>query len=312
MTTQTKLGGTFTLPGTSISLYRMGYGAMQLAGPQVWGPPRDLNAAMAVLREAIMAGVNHLDTSDFYGPHVTNQLIKQALHPYPDKLVIVTKVGARRGPDKSWIPALSRQELIDGVHDNLRNLGVERLEVVNLRVGGVTEPSAGSIEEPLTVLVELKRQGLIGHLGLSNVTPQQFAEAQRITEIICVQNFYNLAHRNDDGFIDALAQQGIAYVPFFPLGGFTPLQSSALDRVAASMQATPMQVALAWLLQRSPNLLLIPGTSSIEHLHENLDAAALELPADAIAELNAIGGSDAAGEPVVTGDDERESIFGRT
>jgi len=312
MTTQTKLGGTFTLPGTSISLYRMGYGAMQLAGPQVWGPPRDLNAAMAVLREAIMAGVNHLDTSDFYGPHVTNQLIKQALHPYPDKLVIVTKVGARRGPDKSWIPALSRQELIDGVHDNLRNLGVERLEVVNLRVGGVTEPSAGSIEEPLTVLVELKRQGLIGHIGLSNVTPQQFAEAQRITEIICVQNFYNLAHRNDDGFIDALAQQGIAYVPFFPLGGFTPLQSSALDRVAASMQATPMQVALAWLLQRSPNLLLIPGTSSIEHLHENLDAAALELPADAIAELNAIGGSDAAGEPVVTGDDERESIFGRT
>jgi aryl-alcohol dehydrogenase-like predicted oxidoreductase len=298
MTKQTKLGGTFTLPGTSISLYRMGYGAMQLAGPQVWGPPRDVNAAMAVLREAITAGVNHIDTSDFYGPHVTNQIIKQALHPYSDGLIIVTKVGARRGNDKSWIPALSRQELIDGVHDNLRNLSVERLDVVNLRVGGVMGPSEGSIEEPLAVLVELKRQGLIGHIGLSNVTPQQLAQAQRITEIVCIQNFYNLAHRNDDDFIDALAQQGIAYVPFFPLGGFTPLQSSALDRVAASMQATPMQVALAWLLQRSPNILLIPGTSSVEHLHENLHAAALEIPANAIAELNAIDESGAAGQPM--------------
>jgi len=287
MTKQTNLGGTFTLPGTSISLHRMGYGAMQLAGSQVWGPPRDLNAAIAVLRGAITAGVNHIDTSDFYGPHVTNQIIKQALHPYPEGLVIVTKVGARRANDKSWIHALSRQEIIDGVHDNLRNLGVERLDAVNLRVGEVTEPSEGSIEEPLTVLVELKRQGLIGHIGLSNVTPRQLAEAQRITEIVCIQNFYNLAHRNDDDFVDTLAQQGIAYVPFFPLGGFTPLQSSALDRVAASLQATPMQVALAWLLQRSPNMLLIPGTSSVEHLHENLQAAVLELPANAIAELNA-------------------------
>jgi aryl-alcohol dehydrogenase-like predicted oxidoreductase len=298
MTKQTKLGGTFTLPSTSISLNRMGYGAMQLAGPQVWGPPRDVNAAIAVLREAITAGVNHIDTSDFYGPHVTNQIIKQALHPYPPRLVIVTKVGVRRGNDKSWISALSRQELIDGVHDNLRNLGVEHLDVVNLRVGGVTEPSEGSIEEPLAVLVELKRQGLIGHIGLSNVTPQQLADAQQITEIVCIQNFYNLAHRHDDAFIDALAQQGIAYVPFFPLGGFTPLQSSALDRVAASIQATPMQVALAWLLQRSPNMLLIPGTSSLEHLQENLQAAALELPANAIAELNAINESIAAGQPM--------------
>jgi pyridoxine 4-dehydrogenase len=288
MTKQTKLGGTFTLPGTSISLYRMGYGAMQLAGPQVWGPPRDVNTAIAVLREATASGVNHIDTSDFYGPHVTNQIIKQALHPYPDGLVIVTKVGARRGPDKSWLHALSRKELADGVHDNLRNLGIDRLDVVNLRVGGFTEPSEGSIEEPLAVLVKLKCQGLIGHIGLSNVTPQQLAEAQKITAIVCVQNFYNLAHRNDDAFIDALAQQGIAYVPFFPLGGFTPLQSSVLDRVAASMQVTPMQVALAWLLQRSPNILLIPGTSSIEHLHENLHAVALEVLSNAIAELNAI------------------------
>ena len=288
MMKQTKLGGTFTLPGTSISLYRMGYGAMQLAGPEVWGPPRDANAAIAVLREAIAAGVNHIDTSDYYGPHVTNLIIKKALHPYPDSLVIVTKLGARRGEDKSWIPALSRKELIDGAHDNLRNLGVERLDVVNLRVGGFTEPSEGSIEEPLSVLAELKRQGLIGHIGLSNITPQQLAEAQRITEIVCVQNFYNVAQRKDDAFIDALAQQGIAYVPFFPLGGFTPLQSTALDRVATSLQATPMQVALAWLLQRSHNIVLIPGTSSTNHLRENLATAELELPSDAIGELNAI------------------------
>jgi aryl-alcohol dehydrogenase-like predicted oxidoreductase len=288
MTKHIKLGGTFPLPSASSSLYRIGYGAMQLAGPGVWGPPRNVDAALAVLREAVAAGVNHIDTSDFYGPHVTNQIIKEALYPYPADLVIVTKVGARRGADKSWLQALSRKELIDGVHGNLRNLGVDRLDVVNLRVGGIMEPSEGSIEEPLTVLVELKRQGLIGHIGLSNVTPRQVQEAQRNTEIVCVQNFYNVAHRNDDAFIDALAQQGVAYVPFFPLGGFAPLQSSVLDQVAASLQATPMQVALAWLLQRSPNILLIPGTSSTNHLRENLAAATLELPAEAIAELNAI------------------------
>jgi pyridoxine 4-dehydrogenase len=290
MTKQMDLGGRFTLSGTSMSLNRMGYGAMQLAGPQVWGPPRDVDGAVAVLREAIAVGVNHIDTSDFYGPHVTNQIIKQALHPYPDDLVIVTKVGARRGEDKSWLPALSRQELIDAVHDNLRNLGLDKLDVVNLRVGGIMAPSEGSIEEPLTVLAELKRQGLIRHLGLSNVSPQQLAEAQRITEIICVQNFYNVAHRTDDGFIDDLAKQGIAYVPFFPLGGFTPLQSSALDTAAASLRATPMQVALAWLLQRSPNILLIPGTSSVEHLRENLKAATLQIPSEMIANLDSIGG----------------------
>jgi len=288
MTKQAKLGGAFTFPGTSMSVNRMGYGAMQLAGPQVFGPPRDVDAAIAVLREAIAAGVNHIDTSDYYGPHVTNQIIKQALHPYPDELVIVTKVGARRGADKSWIHARSRQELIDAVHDNLRNLSIDQLDVVNLRVGGLSEPTDESIEEPLIVLAELKQQGLIAHIGLSNVSARQLAEAQRITEIVCIQNFYNVAHRNDDAFIDALAQQGIAYVPFFPLGGFTPLQSSALDRVAASLQATPMQVALAWLLQRSPNILLIPGTSSLEHLRENLQAASLKLSADAIAELSAI------------------------
>jgi pyridoxine 4-dehydrogenase len=288
MTEQTKLGGTFTLSDTSTTLNRMGYGAMQLAGPEVWGPPRDVDAAIAVLREAVTIGVDHIDTSDYYGPHVTNQIIKQALHPYPAGLVIVTKVGARRGADKSWIQALSRKELIDGVHDNLRNLSVDALDVVNLRVGGIMEPAEGSIEEPLRVLVELRRQGLIRHLGLSNVTPRQFQEAQKITEIVCIQNLYNVANRLDDGFIDALAQQGIAYVPFFPLGGFTPLQSSELDRIAASLQASPMQVALAWLLQRSPNILLIPGTSSIDHLRDNLAAAALELPSDLIAELNAI------------------------
>jgi len=288
MTKENKLGGIFRFPGTSTNVYRVGYGAMQLTGPGVWGPPRDVDAAVAVMREAIASGVNHIDTSDFYGPHVTNQIIKRALHPYPADLVIVTKVGARRGEDKSWLHALSRGELIDGVHDNLRNLGVDWLDVVNLRVGGVMEPSEGSIEEPLTVLAELKRQGLIRHIGVSNVTPQQFREAQRITEIVCVQNFYNVAERSDDAFIDALAQQGIAYVPFFPLGGFAPLQSSLLDRVAGSLQATPMQVALAWLLQRSPNILLIPGTSSINHLRENLGAAALGLPSATVAELNAI------------------------
>jgi len=279
MIAKTNLVGVFTLPGTSMTVNRMGYGAMQLAGPQVFGPPRDVDAAIAVVREAVESGVNHIDTSDYYGPHVTNQIIKRALHPYPDGLVIVTKLGARRGADKSWIHALSRQELIDGAHDNLRNLGLNALNVVNLRVGGFTEPMEGSIEEPLTVLAELKRQGLIRHIGLSNVTPKQLEEAQSITEIICIQNFYNVAHRNDDAFIDDLAAQGIAYVPFFPLGGFTPIQSSVLDSAAASMQVTPMQLALAWLLQRSPNILLIPGTSSLEHLRENLRAATLQITA---------------------------------
>jgi pyridoxine 4-dehydrogenase len=290
MTTQINLGGSFTLPGTSMTLNRVGYGAMQLAGPQVWGPPRDVDGAVAVLREAVASGVNHIDTSDFYGPHVTNQIIKQALHPYPDDLVIVTKVGARRGEDKSWIHALSRQELVDGVHDNLRNLALDTLDVVNLRVGGIMGPSEGSIEEPLTALAELKRQGLIRHLGLSNVSPRQLVEAQTITEIVCVQNFYNVAHRSDDGFIADLAAQGIAYAPFFPLGGFSPLQSSVLDRAAASLNATPMQVALAWLLQRSPNMLLIPGTSSVEHLRENLKASTLLLPSEIIADLDSISG----------------------
>jgi len=281
--------GSFTLLGTAITVNRMGYGAMQLAGPQVFGPPRDVDAALAVLREAVESGVNHIDTSDYYGPHVTNQLIKQALHPYPEGLVIVTKLGARRGADKSWLHALSRQELIDGVHDNLRNLGLDTLDVVNLRVGGIQKPSDGSIEEPLTALAELQRQGLIRHIGLSNVTPAQLAQGQTITSIVCVQNFYNMAHRDDDGFIDALAAQRIAYVPFFPLGGFTPLQSSILDSAAASLQATPMQLALAWLLQRSPNILLIPGTSSVAHLRENLDASRLEIPRTVLDDLEAVG-----------------------
>jgi len=291
MIEQKNLAGSFTLPSQSMTLNRMGYGAMQLAGPGVWGPPKDVNTAIAVLREAVESGVNHIDTSDFYGPHVTNQLIKQALHPYAKDLVIVTKVGARRGPDRSWLHALSRQELADAVDDNLRNLGLDYLDVVNLRVGGITEPGQESIEEPLTVLAELKRQGLIRHIGLSNITPMQLAEARTITEIVCVQNFYNVAHRNDDAFIDDLAAQGIAYVPFFPLGGFTPLQSSSLDAAAASLRATPMQVALAWLLQRSSNILLIPGTSSLKHLRENLQSSTLQIPPEVIADLDAIGGN---------------------
>jgi aryl-alcohol dehydrogenase-like predicted oxidoreductase len=288
MIKQTHLAGSFSLPGTSITIDRIGYGAMQLAGPEVWGPPRDVDAAIAVLREAVHSGVNHIDTSDYYGPHITNQLIKRALHPYPKDLVIVTKIGARRGEDKSWIPALSRQELIDGIHDNLRNLGLDALDVVNLRVGGFTEPSEGSIEEPLTVLAEFKRQGLIRHIGLSNITPGQLAEAQTMTEIVCVQNFYNVANRKDDGFIADLASQGVAYVPFFPLGGFSPLQSSALNAAAASLRATPMQIALAWLLQRSPNILLIPGTSSLRHLRENLQAATLQIPLEVLSDLDTI------------------------
>jgi pyridoxine 4-dehydrogenase len=289
------LAGSFTLLGKLMTLNRMGYGAMQLAGPGVWGPPRDVNTATAVLREAVESGVNHIDTSDFYGPHVTNQLIKRALHPYAKDLVIVTKVGARRGPDKSWHHALSRHELEDAVHDNLRNLGLDHLDVVNLRVGGIQEPGQESIAEPLTVLAELKRQGLIRHIGLSNISPKQLAEGRTITEIICVQNFYNVAQRSDDAFIDDLAAQGIAYVPFFPLGGFTPLQSSALDAAAASLEATPMQVALAWLLQRSPNILLIPGTSSVAHLRENLQSSMLQIPPEVIADLDAIGGNPSTG-----------------
>jgi pyridoxine 4-dehydrogenase len=284
----TKLGGPFTFPDTSMTVNRMGYGAMQLAGPHVFGPPRDLVAALAVLREAIASGVNHIDTSDYYGPLVTNQIIKQALHPYPTGLVIVTKIGARRGADASWIPALSRQEIIDGVHDNLRNLGLDKLDVVNLRVGGIEGPVEGSIAEPLTVLAELQQQGLIQHLGLSNVSPTQLAEAQKIAKIVCIQNLYNVAHRTDDAFIEDLAKQGIAYVPFFPLGGFTPLQSAKLNDAAASLNSTPMQVAQAWLLHRSPNILLIPGTSSLAHLRENLKAANLQLPPETIATLDSI------------------------
>ena len=291
MTKPINLGGRFTFAHASLTVNRMGYGAMQLAGPQVWGPPRDPAEAVRVLRAAIAAGVNHIDTSDYYGPHVTNQIIQQALHPYPDDLVIVTKVGARREADKSWTHALSRQELIEAIHNNLRNLALDTLHVVNLRVGDVMKPSEGSIEAPLTVLAELKRQGLIRHLGLSNVTPRQLAEAQKLADIVCIQNLYNLALRHDDGFIDELRRQDIAYVPFFPLGGFTPLQSAALDAVAVSVHATSMQVALAWLLHRAPNILLIPGTSSVTHLRENLAAAALQLPPDAIVELDMIAAS---------------------
>jgi pyridoxine 4-dehydrogenase len=293
MTKQSNLDGTFTLLNTSMKLNRMGYGAMQLAGRDgdkvVWGPPRDVAGAIAVLREAVAAGVNHIDTSDFYGPHVTNQIIKQALYPYPDELVIVTKVGARRGNDGSWPHALSRQEIIDAVHDNLRNLGLDVLDVVNLRLGGLSSPTDEPFEEPLTALAELKQQGLIQHIGLSTASPKQLAEAQAITEIVCIQNFYNVAQRTDDEFIDVLNLQGTAYVPYFPLGGFSPLQSSKLDEVAASIGATPMQIALAWLLRRSPNILLIPGTSSVQHLRENLRAATLELPDGALDDLNSIG-----------------------
>ena len=289
MATQTDLGGSLTLPQTSIHLNRMGYGAMQLAGPHVWGPPRDPDEAIAVLREAVDSGVNHIDTSDIYGPHVTNQIIQQALHPYPQNLTIVTKVGAKRGDDQSWNAAFSRGELISQVHDNLRNLGLDALGIVNFRFLDHVLPPDTSIEEPITVMAELKQQGLIRHIGLSTVTAPQLAEAQKITDIVCIQNLYNLANRRDDAFLDALATQGIAYVPYFPLGGFTPLQASELTDVAASLGATPMQVALAWLLQRSPNILLIPGTSSRTHLRENLQAASLSLPAAATKALDKIG-----------------------
>jgi aryl-alcohol dehydrogenase-like predicted oxidoreductase len=288
------LGGRFTFPGTPLTVHRMGYGAMQLAGPGVWGPPKDPDAAIAVLREAVGAGVNHIDTADFYGPHVTNQIIRQALHPYPPELVIVTKLGARRPPDGSWRPATSPADLRAGVHDNLRNLGLDALDVVNYRVVGSGHgPEEGSIAEQVGVLADLQREGLIRHIGLSNVTATQVAEAQTIAPIVCVQNLYNVALRQDDALIDALMRQGIAYVPFFPLGGFTPLQSDTLTAVAGRVGATPMQVALAWLLGRSPNVLLIPGTSSVAHLRENLVAATLTLSPDTVAELDGIAGAEA-------------------
>ncbi|WP_305123670.1 aldo/keto reductase family oxidoreductase [Methylocystis suflitae] len=286
---------TFTLGDRTVN--RLGYGAMQLAGPGAFGPPKDHDAALTVLREAVASGVNHIDTSDFYGPHVTNRLIREALHPYPDDLVIATKIGARRGPDGSWRPAFSRDELRLAVHDNLRNLGLDALDVVNLRVMfSAHGPAEGSIEAPLTTLAELQRQGLIRHIGLSNVTPAQIAEGREICKIACVQNHYNLAHRVDDALIDELTGGGVAYVPFFPLGGFTPLQSSTLSDVARNLDATPMQVALAWLLRRAPNILPIPGTASVAHLRENLSATELDLPDEATALLNGvaanIGSSD--------------------
>ena len=283
------LGGRFTFPGTSLTVQRIGYGAMQLAGPGVWGPPKDPDGAVTVLREAVAAGVNHIDTADFYGPHVTNQIIRQALYPYPAGLVIVTKLGARRPPDQSWQPAISPQILTAGVHDNLRNLGLDALDIVNYRaMGSVHGPKEGSIAEQVTVLADLRRKGLIRHIGLSNVTATQVAEAQAITDIVCVQNNYNLAHRHDDPLIDDLARHGIAYVPFFPLGGYTPLQSSTLSTVADRLGATPMQVALAWLLHRSRNVLLIPGTSSVAHLRENVAAGQVTLTSNSLAELNGI------------------------
>src|SRR5579863_8951492 len=287
------LGGRFTFPGTSLTVQRIGYGAMQLAGPGVWGPPKDPDGAVAVLREAVAAGVNHIDTSDYYGPHVTNQIIRQALHPYPAGLVIVTKLGGRRPPDKSWQPAISPEQLTAGVYDNLRNLGLDALDIVNYRVmGSGLATGEGSIARQVTVLADLKRKGIIRHIGVSNATAAQVAEAQKITPIVCVQNNYNLAHRHDDALIEELARQGIAYVPFFPLGGFTPLQSSTLSSVAGRLQATPMQVALAWLLHRSPNILLIPGTSSVAHLRENMKAAQCVLTDDVLVELDAIGGGN--------------------
>jgi aryl-alcohol dehydrogenase-like predicted oxidoreductase len=283
------LGGKFTFPGTSLTVDRVGYGAMQLAGPGVFGPPKDPEGAVAVLREAVAAGVNHIDTSDFYGPHVTNQIIRKALHPYPKGLVIVTKLGARRPADGSWRPAISPDELAAGVQDNLRHLGLDALDVVNYRsMGAIHGPAEGSIAAQVTVLADLQRKGLIRHIGLSNVTASQVAEAQAIAEIVCVQNNYNLAHRHDDALIDDLARRGIPYVPFFPLGGFTPLQSATLSAVAHRLKATPMQVALAWLLHRSPNILLIPGTSSLAHLRENLEAAKMKLSRETLAELDGI------------------------
>jgi pyridoxine 4-dehydrogenase len=282
-------GGTFSL-AEDLTVTRVGYGAMQLSGPRIFGPPADRDEAIAVLREALALGINHIDTSDYYGPYVTNQIIKEALHPYPDDLRIVTKVGARRDAEGGWPHARSPEELRQAVHENLEHLGLDALDAVNLRLGGVDAPEPGSLAEPFTALAEMQREGLIKHLGLSTVTPEQIAEAQSIAPIVCVQNHYNIAHRVDDQLIDSLAEQGIAYVPYFPLGGFTPLQSDALSTVASELQSTPMAVALAWLLQRSPNILLIPGTSSIQHLRENLSAATLRLSPETIALLDSIGG----------------------
>jgi pyridoxine 4-dehydrogenase len=285
---QTEFGGDFTFPTTSLTVRRIGYGAMQLAGPHVFGPPTDRSEAIAVLREAIASGINHIDTSDFYGPHITNQVIREALHPYPEDLTLVTKVGYRRGDDGSWIVDRSREYLVESVQNNLRNLGLGSLKIVNLRVGGPFGPEPGSLADPLKVLIELKEQGLIHHIGLSNITPEQFAEAQTLTEIVCIQNFYNLANRGDDAFIDDLAKRSIAYVPYFPLGGFNPLQSSTMDTVAASLGVTPMQVAQAWLLHRSPNILLIAGTSRRTHLRENLSVGKLRLPPEVMTQLDTI------------------------
>ena len=287
------LNSTDTFPLAGRTVRRMGYGAMQLAGPGVFGPPKDRDACLAVLREAVACGVNHIDTSDFYGPHVTNQIIREALYPYPERLLLVTKVGAVRGADASWLPAQEPDDLERAVHDNLRNLGLDRLDVVNMRILGATHaPSEGSIARQVSTLAGLQRQGLIRHIGLSNVTAAQVAEARGIAPIVCVQNHYNLVHRQDDALVDELAREGIAYVPFFPLGGFSPIQSGELSRIAAALNATPMQVALAWLLHRSPNILLIPGTSSVKHLHENLQAAKLVLPGPVMAELDALGQAD--------------------
>src|ERR1700745_4169958 len=296
MKTKRKTMASTTLPGgkfklaDDLILTRMGYGAMQLAGPHVFGPPKDHDDAIAVLREVVRLGINHIDTSDFYGPHITNQLIKEALHPYPEQLQIVTKVGARRDEKGNWPRALAPDELRQAVHDNLTNLGLDTLDVVNLRVGGLEAPEPGSIAEPFSVLAEMQQEGLITHLGVSTVSAEQVAEAQPIAPVVCVQNFYNIAHRQDDSLIDSLAEQGIAYVPYFPLGGFSPLQSDTLSKVAARLGTHPMTVALAWLLQRAPNILLIPGTSSVEHLRENVADAGLQLPDDAIKELDEIAG----------------------
>jgi pyridoxine 4-dehydrogenase len=289
VTSTTLPGGTFKLADDLI-LTRVGYGAMQLAGPHVFGPPADHDGAIAVLREVVELGITHIDTSDFYGPHITNQLIKEALHPYPEQLRIVTKVGARRDEKGNWPRALAPDELRQAIHDNLTNLGLDKLDVVNLRVGGLDAPEPGSIAKPFSVLAEMQEEGLIKNLGVSTVSAEQIAEAQSIAPIVCVQNFYNIAHRQDDSLIDSLAEQGIAYVPYFPLGGFSPLQSDTLSSVAARLDATPTAVALAWLLQRSPNILLIPGTSSVEHLRENVAGTGLQLPDDAIKELDEIAG----------------------
>ena len=300
---QSVLGGVFTPAGTSLALNRVGYGAMQLTGQMAWGPPRDREASLAVVREAVRLGINHIDTSDYYGPHIANEIIREALHPYPKELVISTKVGARRGPDKSWPAALSKKELTAAVHDNLRNLGLDALDVVNLRVGNSFGPSDESIAKPLSVLADLQAKGLIKHIGLSNVSRRQFAEGRAIAKIVCVQNHYNLAFRKDDALIDELSKQGIAFVPFFPVGGFRPLRSPILDQAAASVGATTRQVALAWLLQRSPNILIIAGTSSVAHLHENFQTAALKLPVETVAQLNRVAAGAAekrTGEPSIS------------